>query len=364
MTNTVTVTDVAFYCSEVPYGSECDFRLEEVGNPGNQISLYAQTPASSDSDPPLVIRSGLSVSVPPATYKVVMPVQGSGNTIYSKEYAGALFAYIATDGDSFTGGPSRILSVAPISGSTLATSTSGSYTATVSINPDDRAATGYQTPWRVQANVIASAVSRPVVNISYLGSGIISSSTSYYANGNAIDFNSIGIYTVRWQLQKPTTGFFDFLFGNTYDTVDSTTTTFIVSTTTAAENFFRGLRESASAFVSNASSTLSWDSCVHLAIIDCVQYLFVPSGESFSQFDDIDITHKPPIGYFFASKDIFATTTASTTVNTGGQDSLTFYVFGWIGNMFRPLTSIIGDIVMLIIAIWLFTRITRWDWSI
>jgi len=187
--------------------------------------------------------------------------------------------------------------------------------------------------------------------------GFFSTSTSVYVSGQPIIFSEIGRYSMTTNLQKPTPGFFNSILGATWETVDSTTTVFTLATATPAQQAAAAgaVAQAARCSIATSTSYSIW-SCVNDGISSCVAQLFVPCDSSFQQFDDIDITKKPPLGYFTSVSGVFATSSSATTTPVALVGA------AFVSTSLGSLIAGLGDIVLLVVAIWIFVRIAYWDW--
>jgi len=259
----------------------------------------------------------------------------------------------------------RIVSVTPANGTTVATSTSGTIGATIHVNPSEWVNSGFD--WYVQVQVVAQNVfnTQPGASPSLVGKTyrFPISAEGYASFSTTTDISSIGDYTVVTQIRKPTNlsnilGFFG--FGSNSGVLAATTTVFTAATSTASDLLFKNYNKQLADFTNSASTTLSLSQCLELSIGGCFSYMFVPDTAVVSQFSGLgaDLGRKPPFGYWGLVKDVLATSTASTTPSA--------YLLGAesVGVWFAAFIFGLGSIIMLSVAVWIFKRLSAWDWHV
>jgi len=256
----------------------------------------------------------------------------------------------------------RIIETIPGAGSTIATSTIGTVGAEVNINASDFSDSGFRD-WRIlQSLILPNGAGQDLATsliVTYVSdSGITSTSTTKFANGSTISFEQIGRYSLRTDFQRPRTDFLSFIPGFYWQTMDSTTTVFTVSTTTNAQKLFDQFTQDMQNFSSNASSTISLGQCLALSIAGCFSYMFVPNTQTLAQFTDLgaELGNKPPFGYWGAVRDLLATSTASTT--PAGYLLGASAVYSWFAVFILGL----GSVINLVLIVFIFKRISMWDW--
>lgn len=363
-----TITNAAFYCALDPFvgaGRQCTVELATYG--AMSTTTYVIYQQDTPGLPPnFYDLSGLSVAVPAGDYSIIFDTNVGGNTPYTLgTLGGSAFLVLTTNNDPIQDRVTHITALVPASGSTVGTSSVGTLGATGYITSQDWFNVN-QPLWRVKY-ILTPPDILGINPLSYTAYTYISTplffstTTQNFFDGQSIGFMNIGRYTLSAQLQQKTSGFFANLLGNTWQTVDATTTQFTISTTTATQKFLDQQKKAFSN--SDASSTVSLADCLKFDIGDCARYLVIPSQESFTAFDDLNITRKPPLGYFFAVKDLFATSTASTTPDSN-VPSVFFFVTIYVSSWFDPILTPIGDVILLLLAIWILHRISNWEWSV
>jgi len=358
-------------------------------------SLYPSTPGVFSSFWPLSLAAtsdGLphqyTGSVGPGNIGANAGIVHSGETVYVLIYSTQGFPFatqsVTTDtpGTSFFGeivynetpvfgdGPTRIVATVPRDGTTVATSSAVTLGATIVVNTADwtAALSSNAGRWQVVQRLTSGAyhvtgsfgTAGTVIDsrtftypITTSGISVFSTTTSILAQGQ---------YTLVTEIQKQPTlvgnilGFFGL---NQQAVIVSTTTHFLAATSTTADVFYRNGSIS-NDLITNASTTAA--DCLTLALTDCLSYLFRPNPSSWQQFDAIDITHKPPLGYFFAVSDALSTTSASTTPS-GAIPAVFLVVTTEIGSWFGAMLGLLTDIILTALAVWIFVRMSKWDWQ-
>jgi len=283
--------------------------------------------------------------------------------------AGTQFYGEITKGEVTLDHTTRIIESLPVNGSVVATTTTGTIGATVWVNGDDWATAGFND-WQITARIISpgtefgGGVTQPPVTIPITDSGLSAVSTTTYENGNTISFQQQGVYQVQYLLQKPAGGLLNYLLGIRWDTVAASSTRFVAGTSTAAEDLFSQLSDNIAGFSSEASSTLTVLGCFTFDIGKCLIYIFQPDRVagysdllSFQNFPD-RLSKKPPFGYWTQATALLSTTTASTT------PPVYFLGAAAVAEWLTVLVGGISNIILLLLAIWIFQRISYWDWHV
>jgi len=183
---------------------------------------------------------------------------------------------------------------------------------------------------------------------------------SFNATATTTPLSREGDYQITWSVQQPYLSLFGFNFFS--KTLTSTTTYLTVGSSTAEDLLYRAI--SGTSFGSTTATSTPSD-CNLFKIGDCVNLLFIPSADSLafvklSQIKDT-LTRKPPLGYFAAMASLFgnATTSATSTI------ALSTGIFGStiITDMLAPLRTGLSVLLWLILALWIFHRLRKWEFQ-
>jgi len=176
---------------------------------------------------------------------------------------------------------------------------------------------------------------------------------------NASSTYAEGLYTLTASIKQPTFSLFGINLAA--QTLVSTSSTFVIGSLTNRDLAWLASQQAAEDFENTASSTATGSDCLSFNIALCVQYLFLPSGNSGNSVTVAfeEIKRKPPFGYFTLISNALSTTTVSST-------SPLAYVQGApvIATMFSVLIGGLGTILFLMLAVFLFRRISLWDWHV
>lgn len=174
-----------------------------------------------------------------------------------------------------------------------------------------------------------------------------------------------GLYVMDTSINKANTvlGFDSFfgLFDFGYTTLATKRTTFVVGTTTASENYFLD-RVSQPINVLNATSTAAaLTSCLpvpaYFDVRDCVKVLFYPSYQYSASTQWSQISSRPPFSYWtdITTQLKDATTTATSTFSLIGA--------GFVATTFSTLINGLAYILWLLLLVWLFKRLSKWEFQ-
>jgi hypothetical protein len=183
-------------------------------------------------------------------------------------------------------------------------------------------------------------------------------SFSVSSTTNAAIFAPEGWYTLTTRLQQPATflGFSSLLgFSLGYTTIVSTTTSFVVGTSTTLTQYLESQR-------TQKISSTSAEVCIpipgYFSAYDCTNYLFVPPSGLGTSDALLAEFRKPPFGYFTQAVAMFegATTSATSTPYPSIADAIQ-------GGPLGMLRSILAGLLWLLLAVWIIVRIARWEFQ-
>jgi len=339
---------------------------------GTLVSFSASLPAADGLFHELnfPLASGLGVELGPGVYSVCSDNTSIFNTTVMRAdiLDTNFYGFIQNGGTSPFLSDTRIVSTVPYAQQVVPTSTAATLGTSVFINAEDWTNSNFDWFVRIRLTTGSQVTTQPngVVTLPpnlaqrTYDFPITTSGGHFFSTTTDLSYN--GRYTVVTSIRRPTTignilGFFG--FGSDYGVVVSTTTSFVASTTNARDDIFEDLAESALDYLDNASSTLSISDCGSLFNIgQCLLYFVQPNPQSISQFSGLgdDLSRKPPFGYWTAIKDILATSTASTTPN------ITMFGAATVVTWLAVLIAGIANIILLMVAIYIFQRIAHLDW--
>lgn len=90
-------------------------------------------------------------------------------------------------------------------------------------------------------------------------------------------------------------------------------------------------------------------------LINGLSYVFIPSGESFSQFTGIwdSISSKPPFGYITSTIGVFEGIEATST------PAFTFGTIPFMDTIFTPFRTLMISLLWFIYAVWFYRKVTK-----
>lgn len=252
-----------------------------------------------------------------------------------------------------------ITSVTPYNGQTVATDT-----------PLSLEAIGWVQGWKAGTNVVFSYITQ---YDSALGVGVSPSlntttitvpvpnfaevpNLSFDVSATSSPPSTVGRYLLTTSVTQPSLSFFGFTIFTS--TLVSTSTFFIASTTTNADQLFANFMAQSANFNTTASSSASLNDCLGFNMGLCMTYLFLPSAASLSQYSTLgsNLTSKPPLGYLKIAQTLLsnATTTTASTTPQG---------IGVVAGIFAPLITGLSLLLWFMLVLWMFHRLRNFNFQ-
>lgn len=336
--------------------------------PWNFFDLFGPPAGSSGSGPNTMDCAGgyyfdMAPYASAATSSMEMCVSATNPATPSN---GSCLYAIFTSGTPQPGG-TRIDNVGPASGTTLATSTILSLSATGWLDSPDANSDEY-LEW---------SITTPESCVACAGPSFTGQTLTYdldlipFPTGTAQSFgestttnvslNTPGLYSMTTSIRRPSAVFFG-LIPWSPSVVFSTTTTFIVGQTTVLDQTLAALGGGALVATTTAANL---SACIpipgYFILTNCLTTLFVPSANSLamvqiSQDKDL-IMRKPPFGYFTSIGSLLdgmSTTSAASTTPAG---------ISVLEDMFSPLRTGLSFILWFALFMWVFHRVRRWEFQ-
>jgi len=239
------------------------------------------------------------------------------NAFYDKGY----YDDIKTETVEYVSEYTQITSITPINGSTIATSSTNTIGATGILNETDLNAysrlkihlENSNTSFQQCADVICATFASSSISRDFYESLLFDGAFSYSSSTTGLP---IGRYYVTTSIEKGSLCFVGFCFWTT--TVVSTSSTFIVSTTTKIDK----IKDNATTYLDSLTQdTSTFDNCTVTSFdffecfSDLTIYLFVPNQSELNNL--VDTLHTGvlvhfPLGYVTDFIDILSTTTVGT----------------------------------------------------
>jgi len=301
----------------------------------------------------------------PGAYDVYADNNSIFNTTLTQSDAGGseFYGYIQNGGTPPDGNVNtRIITVTPPNGTTVATSSAVTIGTEVYLSLNDYLNGGN---WSAQIELLQNNFFDVQVGASpSLFTEVFrwSLAPGYTELSTTTEIMTVGSYTLRTTIRKSSVigSVLDFFgFGSSFGVVVSTTTQFYAARPSQFDVLSSTTRQALIDFSENASSTATLADCGNLFnISQCVAYFVQPSAGSISQYSDLgeDLSRKPPFGYWTLAKDMLSTTTASTTPGIALQGASA------VAEWFAVLILGISNLILLVAAVWMFQRISLWDW--
>jgi len=248
------------------------------------------------------------------------------------------------DTPSTGSGATQINTVIPAGGSTTATTTAGTvgssgYVSSFDLSSSTKVRISLYRNQDLQASVASPSVISQTFDFPVSVSGAYDFSTT---TGN---FLREGAYTMRTSITNASFSFLGFTFGT--NTLVSTTTSFILATTTAFDRF----QAQSEANINSVIDTFSTGTCqVSLSgfnLGDCILALFIPNGATIaSQYAALpaQAQTKFPFSYMASMAETWSGLVASTTLNAPTYE----YKLGDLGiGSTTALGNILPNVVVL-----------------